>query len=152
MELNDSMVSKNRIEPLKEDGEENEGFQAEEDTEEPEDPQEAEDPEEVKNPQEAEDPEEAEDLEEADDQEDEDRDASEDHPDPPDSPLGYLKVAPDPETLSETRSRTWSHAIKKNLKLLTSKSSHRKNTKFSRLSEKSGLREVNKPKIRYPDF
>ena len=104
MELNDSMVSKNRIEPLKEDGEENEGFQAEEDPEEPEDPQEAKDPEEV------------------DDQEDEDRDASEDHPDPPDSPLGYLKVAPDPETLSETRSRTWSHAIKKNLKLLTSKS------------------------------
>ena len=104
MELNDNMVSKNRIEPLKEDGEENEGFQAEEDPEEPEDPQEAKDPEEV------------------DDQEDEDRDASEDHPDPPDSPLGYLKVAPDPETLSETRSRTWSHAIKKNLKLLTSKS------------------------------
>lgn len=113
MELNDNivrtnnivcdMVSKNRIEPLKEDGEENEGFQAEEDPGEPEDPEEAEDPEEV------------------DDLEDEDRDASDAHPDPPDSPLGYLKVAPDPETLSETRSRTWSHAIKKNLKLLTSK-------------------------------
>ena len=121
MELNDNMVSKNRIEPLKEDGEENEGFQAEEDPEEP-----AEDPQEPEDPQEAEDSEEAEDLEEADDQEDEDRDASDDHPDPPDSPLGYLKVAPDPETLSETRSRTWSHAIKKNLKLLTSKFSHRK--------------------------
>ena len=114
MELNDNMVSKNRIEPLKEDGEENEGFQAEEDTEEPEDLQEAQDPEEAEDP------------EEVDDEEDEDRDASEDHPDPPDSPLGYLKVAPDPETLSETRSRTWSHAIKKNLKLLTSKSSPRK--------------------------
>ena len=119
MEFNDSMVSKNRIEPLKEDGEENEGFQAEEDPEEPEDPQEAKD-------LEAQDPEEAQDNKEADDQEDEDRDASEDHPDPLDSPLGYLKVAPDPETLSETRSRTWSHAIKKNLKLLTSKSSPRK--------------------------
>ena len=125
MELNDSMVSKNRIEPLKEDGEENEGFQAEEDPEEPEDPQEAKDPE-AQDPEEAKDPEEAEDPEEADDREDEDCDASEDHPDPPDSPLGYLKVAPDPETLSETRSRTWSHAIKKNLKLLTSKSSPRK--------------------------
>ena len=140
MELNDNMVSKNRIEPLKEDGEENEGFQAEEDPEEPEDLQEAQDPEEAEDP------------EEVDDEEDEDRDASEDHPDPPDSPLGYLKVAPDPETLSETRSRTWSHAIKKNLKLLTSKSSLRKNTKFSRSSEKSGLRVVNRPKIRYPDF
>ena len=114
MELNDNMVSKNRIEPLKEDGEENEGFQAEEDPEEPEDLQAAQDPEEAEDP------------EEVDDEEDEDRDASEDHPDPPDSPLGYLKVAPDPETLSETRSRTWSHAIKKNLKLLTSKFSHRK--------------------------
>jgi len=140
MELNDNMVSKNRIEPLKEDGEENEGFQTEEDPEEPEDLQEAQGPEEAEDP------------EEVDDEEDEDRDASEDHPDPPDSPLGYLKVAPDPETLSETRSRTWSHAIKKNLKLLTSKSLHRKNTKFSRSPEKSGLREVNKPKIRYPDF
>ena len=125
MELNDSMVSKNRIEPLKEDGEENEGFQAEEDPEEPEDPQEAKDPE-AQDPEEAKDPEEAEDPEEADDREDEDCDASEDHPDPPDSPQGYLKIAPDPETLSETRSRTWSHAIKKNLKLLTSKSSPRK--------------------------
>ena len=138
MELNDSMVSKNRIEPLKEDGEENEGFQAEEDPEEPEDSQEAADLE-------------AEDPEEVDDREDEDRDESEDHPDPPDSPLGYLKVAPDPETLSETRSRTWSHAIKKNLKLLTSKSSPRKITRFSRSSEKSGLRIVSEPKIRFFD-
>ena len=135
MELNDSMVSKNRIEPLKEDGEENEGFQAEEDPEEPEDPQEA------KDPEEAEDPEEADDLEEADDREDKDRDASEDHPDPPDSPLGYLKVAPDPETLSETRSRTWSHAIKKNLKLLTSKSSYRNvRSPYSQRTENSIFR------------
>ena len=103
MELNDTMVSKNRIEPLKEDGEENGGFHAEEDPEEPEDSQEAQDPEEV------------------DEREDEDFDESEDHLETPDSPLGYLKVAPDSETLSETRSRTWSHAIKKNLKLLTSK-------------------------------
>jgi len=128
MELNDSMVSKNRIEPLKEDGEENEGFQAEEDAEEPEDSQEAADLE-------------AEDPEEVDDREDEDRDASEDHPDPPDSPLGYLKVAPDPETLSETRSRTWSHAIKKNLKLLTSKSSYRNvRSPYSQRTENSIFR------------
>ena len=127
MELND-MVSKNRIEPLKEDGEENEGFQAEEDPEEPEDSQEAADLE-------------AEDPEEVDDREDEDRDASEDHPDPPDSPLGYLKVAPDPETLSETRSRTWSHAIKKNLKLLTSKSSSRNvRSPYSQRTENSIFR------------
>ena len=103
MKLNDSMVSKNKIEPLEDDGEENEGFQAEEDPEETEDPEESEDLEATKDSESVKDPEEVDDR--------------------PDSPIGYLKVAPDPDTLSETRSRTWSHAIKKNLKLLTSKSS-----------------------------
>ena len=119
MELNDSMVSKTKIEPLKEDGEENEGFQAEEGPEEGHE-EDSEEREVGENSEEPEDNENAGDPDEEDD-----RDEPEDRPEPPDSPVEFLKVAPEPDTLSETRSRNsnigWSHAIKKNLKLLTSK-------------------------------
>ena len=115
MEFHDTMVPKNKIEPLKEDGEENEGFQAEEGPEE--------DPEELEEGGNSGEPEDNENV--GDPEEEDDRDEPEDRPEPPDSPVEFLKVAPEPDTLSETRSRNsnigWSHAIKKNLKLLTSK-------------------------------
>ena len=119
MEFHDTMVPKNKIEPLKEDGEENEGFQAEEGPEE--------DLEEHEEGENSEEPEDNENF--GDPIEEDDRDEPEDRPEPPDSPVEFLKVAPEPDTLSETRSRNsnigWSHAIKKNLKLLTSKLSIR---------------------------